>query len=79
MGYYTPEQSRPRIVSVRLAADLPAAEQLPIEVLDTSSADFQRLIESRRNRQDDFFKLPAGHIDLCNVPIPVRTKAAARS
>ncbi len=24
------------------------------------------------NRVDDFYKRPAGHIDLCNIPVPVR-------
>jgi cyclophilin family peptidyl-prolyl cis-trans isomerase len=28
--------------------------------------------EARRNRVDDFYKRPAGHIDLCNIPVPVR-------
>ena len=30
------------------------------------------MVEARRNRRDDFYKRPAGHIDLCNVPLPVR-------
>jgi peptidylprolyl isomerase len=34
---------------------------------------FTELVEARRNRRDDFYKRPAGHIDLCNVPLPVRT------
>ena len=36
---------------------------------------FSDLIESRRNRRDDWYKVPAGKIDLCNVPIPVRAAA----
>ena len=32
------------------------------------------LVEARRNRRDEWYKRPAGHIDLCNVPIPVRTR-----
>ncbi|MBP6596279.1 MAG: peptidylprolyl isomerase, partial [Arenimonas sp.] len=34
------------------------------------------LVESRRNRRDDWYLQPAGHIDLCNVPLPVRTSPA---
>ena len=30
------------------------------------------LVESRRNRRDDWYEVPAGYIDLCNVPIAVR-------
>jgi hypothetical protein len=33
---------------------------------------FAALIESRRNRPEDFFKVQAGRIDLCSVPIAVR-------
>jgi len=29
-------------------------------------------VESRRNRRDDWYKVPAGHVELCNVPIIVR-------
>ena len=41
----------------------------------TDSAVFQKLIEMRRNRRDAWYKVPAGHIDLCNVPLPVREHA----
>ena len=45
------------------------------------AATFAALVESRRNRPEDFFKVAAGHIDLCNVPIAVREQrpAAAHS
>ena len=33
---------------------------------------FADTVEARRNRVDDFYKRPAGHIDLCNIPVPVR-------
>jgi 5-carboxymethyl-2-hydroxymuconic-semialdehyde dehydrogenase len=33
---------------------------------------FAALVESRRNRSDEWYKFPAGRIELCNVPIPVR-------
>ena len=45
-------------------------------MLRTDTPTFTALIESRRNRPEEFFKVPAGHIDLCNVPIPVRERAA---
>jgi peptidylprolyl isomerase len=38
----------------------------------TDTETFRRLVDSRRNRSDDWYKVPAGHIDLCNVPIVVR-------
>ncbi len=74
LGFYEkPEQYVP-IESVRLAADVPAAERIGLEVMRTDTPTFQALVESRRNRQDDWYKVPAGHIDLCNVPIPVRPR-----
>ncbi len=72
LGFYEkPEQYVP-IESVRLAADLPAAQRVALEVMRTDTPTFEALVESRRNRQDDWYKVPAGHVDLCNVPVPVR-------
>ena len=47
-------------------------ERTPLQLLRTDSKDFIDATEARRNRVDDFYKIPAGHIDLCNVPLPVR-------
>jgi len=60
------------IKSIRVAADVPAAERSNLEVIRTDTPAFAALVESRRNRPEDFFKTPAGRIDLCNVPIAVR-------
>jgi peptidylprolyl isomerase len=75
MGFYESPGQRVRIASMRLAADVPAAERAPLEVMRTGTATFARVIESRRNRRDSWTKVPAGHIELCNVPLPVRLKA----
>jgi peptidylprolyl isomerase len=45
-----------------------------LQVLRTESPVFAAVVESRRNRRDEWYKVPAGHIDLCNVPLPVRTQ-----
>ena len=72
LGFYEkPEQYVP-ITSLRVAADVPPAERERLEVMRTDTETFGRLVESRRNRSDDWYKVPAGHIDLCNVPIVVR-------
>jgi len=72
MGFYDkPEQHVP-IKSMRVAADVPASERTRIEVLRTDTPIFQELIESRRNRREEWFHLQAGHIDVCNVPVPVK-------
>lgn len=75
LGFYEQPAQRTAIESIRIAAELPdggAAGKL--EALRTTSASFNALIEARRNRRDDWYKQPAGHIDLCSVPLPVRTK-----
>jgi peptidylprolyl isomerase len=72
LGFYEKPEQRVAIKSIRLAADVPAAERTPLEILRTDTPTFAALIESRRNRRDDWYKVPAGKIDLCNVPIPVR-------
>ena len=74
MGMYTKTESPLPIKSIRLAADLPAAQRADLEVMRTDTPAFQALIEARRNRPEEFFVVPAGHIDLCNVPIPVRER-----
>jgi peptidylprolyl isomerase len=73
MGFYVASESPVPITSMRLASDVPAAERTPIEVLRTDSATFRSVLEQRRNRHESWFKLNPGHIDLCNVPLPVRS------
>jgi peptidylprolyl isomerase len=74
MGFYLHTAERTPIRAVRLAADVPDAERAHLEVLRTDTATFRALVESRKNRREPWFKSPAGHIDLCNVPLPVRRK-----
>jgi peptidylprolyl isomerase len=72
LGFYEQPSQHVPIRRVRVAADVPATERSRLEVLRTDTATFAALVEARRNRRDDWYKVPAGHIDLCNVPIPVR-------
>jgi cyclophilin family peptidyl-prolyl cis-trans isomerase len=72
MGFYEkPEQYLP-IKSIRVAADVPESERSHIEILRTDTTIFRALIESRRNRREPWFQVPAGHIEIANVPIPTR-------
>ena len=73
MGVYGDPAQRTPILAVTLASELPEAQRERIEVLRTDTATFDALVESRRNRSDDFYHRPAGHIDLCNIAVPVRT------
>lgn len=72
LGFYETAEQRTPIVRVRLAADLPEGERTPLQVLRTDTQTFSALVEARRNRRDEWYVRPAGYIDLCNVPIPVR-------
>jgi cyclophilin family peptidyl-prolyl cis-trans isomerase len=72
LGFYEKPEQRVKIKTMRVAADLKPNDRLPLQVLRTDTALFAAIIEARRNRRDDFYKRPAGHIDLCNVPLPVR-------
>ena len=73
LGFYEQPSQHVPIRRVRVAADVPEAERSRLEVLRTDTATFAALVEARRNRRDEWYKVPAGHIDLCNVPIPVRS------
>ena len=74
LGFYEQPGQRVPIVSVRMAADVPEAERTRIELMRTDTPTFTALVEARRNRQDDWYKVPAGYIDVCNVPIPARPR-----
>lgn len=75
LGFYATAAERTPIRSMRFAADVPAMQRTALEILRTDSPSFAALVEARRNRRDDFYKVPAGKIDLCNVPLPVRRVA----
>lgn len=72
MGFYDSATPGTAIKTVRVVADLPGADQPMLTAMRTDSASFATVVEARRNRRDDWYKTPAGYIDLCNVPLPVR-------
>ncbi|HWT14422.1 MAG TPA: peptidylprolyl isomerase [Patescibacteria group bacterium] len=77
MGFYDKAEQRTPIRAMRVAADVPAAERSALDVLRTDTATFGEIVEAKRNRRDPWTKLPSGHIELCNVPLPVRATPAA--
>jgi cyclophilin family peptidyl-prolyl cis-trans isomerase len=72
LGFYEKAELRVPLRAVRVATDVPAAERTALEVMRTETPLFKDLIESRRNRREDWFHFQAGRIEICNVPIPVR-------
>jgi peptidylprolyl isomerase len=74
MGFYEKPEQRTPIKSIRVAADVPDDQRAHLEVLRTDTKTFIDLVEARRNRRDEWYKVPAGAIDVCNVPLPVRAQ-----
>ena len=72
LGFYKERSSDVPIARVTLAADLPATERPSFQYMDTQSASFAAYLKARANRHDDFFIRPAGGVDLCNAPVPIR-------
>jgi peptidylprolyl isomerase len=71
-GFYEFQDQYTWIRSIKLASEVPEAERTHLQVMRTDTKTWDALVESRRNRQDDFYHFPVNHIDLCNVPVPVR-------
>ncbi len=72
MGFYKAGSVAKPIVAVALASAMPAAQRPSFQYLDTASPSFARYLHVRKNRNDDFYRVAAGGVDLCNVPVPVR-------
>jgi peptidylprolyl isomerase len=72
LGFYGDSQTKPKIVSVRLASELPVEQREAIQVLRTDHPIYTEILESRRNRRDSWTLYKAGKLELCNAPLPVR-------
>ena len=72
LGFYKERTSDVPIASVKLASDLPEAGRPRFQYLDEKSRSFAAWLHVKKNRRDDFYIRPAGGVDLCNAPVPVR-------
>ncbi|MEZ5710549.1 MAG: peptidylprolyl isomerase [Blastomonas sp.] len=72
LGFYETPEERTTILSVRLASELPEEERPAYAYLATTGPSFVRYAEARANRRDPFFIHPAGGVDICNIPVPIR-------
>lgn len=75
LGRYEHAEQFVPVKSMRVAADVPAAQRTDMEILRTDTPTFPAYVEARRSRHEEWFKVPAGHVDVCNVPIPSRRVA----
>jgi peptidylprolyl isomerase len=76
LGFYEKPEQRVPIASFKVASDMPESQRTPLEELRTDTQTFTDYVEARRNRHEEWFKVPAGHVDVCNVPIPVRRRGS---
>jgi len=60
------------ILSMRVAADVPAEARTALEILRDDTATFDAYAEARRNRPEDFFYHRPDYLDVCALAIPVR-------
>jgi peptidylprolyl isomerase len=78
LGYYEKQDQRVPIRSIRVATDVPTSQRTDLDVLRTDTPTFTTYVEARRNRREEWFKVPAGHVDVCNVPIVVRPHVSTK-
>ena len=79
LGIYKTGTVARMIAAVRLASAMPTAERPRFQAMNTASPTFSSYVEARANRKDAFFNIPAGGVDLCNAPVPVRRTPAPSS
>lgn len=72
LGFYKERSEDTPIVSARLASQMSAAERPSFQYMDTQSSSFAQYLRLRANRHDQFYIRPAGGVDLCNAPVPIR-------
>jgi len=73
LGFYkagAPEATK--IVSAKVASDLPVADRPSFQILDSDTPTFNAWLKAKANRSGAFFVRPAGALDLCNALPPVR-------
>jgi peptidylprolyl isomerase len=77
LGFYESPARYAPIRSIVVAADLPAAKRVDLEVLRSDAPIFADYLHALRSRTADWFVEPTDRLELCNARIPVRVKPAA--
>jgi peptidylprolyl isomerase len=74
LGFYEHAEQRTPLKSLKVAEDVPAAQRTELEVLRTDTPTFLAYAEARRSRHEEWFKVPAARLDVCNLAVPVRPR-----
>ena len=74
LGFYKDDSQRIKIVSAKMASDMPAATRPAFQILDSESTTFHTWMMAKANRSGGFFVKAAGALDLCNALPPVRIR-----
>lgn len=72
LGFYESPDETVEIHSIRMGNDVPEDERVHFEVLRTDTPAFQKYVQSRTHRPEEFWVHPTGHIEICNINPPVR-------
>jgi peptidylprolyl isomerase len=72
LGFYEKPSQHVPIKAMRVAADVPAQDRTALELLRTDTPTWAAWVDSRRYRREEWFLEKVGHVELCNVPLPVR-------
>ena len=74
-GVIADPAQRSVIRKASLGTDLPVSQQLSLQRLDTSSAEFLQLLAQRRSRSHEFYQYKGnGAVDICYIQPPIRLK-----
>jgi peptidylprolyl isomerase len=73
LGFYDNTEEYVTIESQRFGTELNATDRVQLEALRTDTPTIGRFVEAPRNRLEEWFVDPAGEVELCNVPLPVRS------
>jgi peptidylprolyl isomerase len=76
LGFYQADRGETPIPirAARLAADMPESERPRFEAMRSDTAAFSAYVRGRANRGGQFFQVPQGGVDVCNVNVPVRRR-----
>ena len=74
LGFYASPEEYTEIYSAYLGSELTEDLQVPLQILRTDTDTFENYLKARRHRSEEWFLDPAGRLELCNVPMPVRNQ-----